>query len=95
MDIATVQGIALPKPASAKRACMYPFATMDVGAMFFLPGRTTDQFATYAGLWGRKLNRRFKTRTLYMRRDNAKSPWEECAADVKDAVRGVGCWRFE
>lgn len=95
VTIPIVKGAALPKPAYNGRKTRYPFETMEVGDMFFLPDRTTNSFATYVSLQGRKLNRRFRTRFMHMHRDTPEAAWQECEKDAPGACQGVGVWRVE
>lgn len=94
-DIAILSGIPMPKPAVPGRKAKYPFAEMEVGGMFFLPDREDNNFATYAGVWGRRLGRVFRTRLCYMKPKKGGG-WEAASGeDEPGANLGVGVWRVE
>lgn len=69
----------------------YPFETMEVGDMFFIPERTKNTLATHASTVGRKLNRKFLTKLAYMRM--TKEGWKPCDSGAAGAVLGIGVWR--
>lgn len=69
----------------------YPFDTMEVGDMFFVPDRTKNTLATHASTVGRKLGRKFITKLAFMRM--TKEGWKPCEGGVTGAVLGVGVWR--
>jgi hypothetical protein len=77
--------------AAAPRPRKYPFADMAIGEMFFIPDVRPRTMYTYASQMGRKLDRRFTTRALYMvkRTDG----WEEATATTPRAKLGVAIWR--
>ena len=89
----TTTNVPVPKairpPSTARR--VYPFAEMEVGAMFFVPGKTRNTMSPYVSSMGRKLKRKFVTRLCYMRK--AKGGWVECKAEHAKAEIGVGVWR--
>lgn len=87
------EGITLPKaerPGAASRK-IYPFDTMDVGEMFFIPHRDKNTMMSYASRMGRKFGRKFSTRMVWMISDG--DDWELADADTEDAVQGIGVWR--
>ena len=72
---------------------LYPFAELDVGQMFFAEGKTTAYMSSYAAKVGKKLGRRFKTRTISIREDKKKG-LVICESDHPKATDGVGVWRI-
>lgn len=93
----TVKDIPIPKPVTAQhgggRRRKYPFPTMAVGAMFFVPNRTKNNMTTHASAVGKKLGKKFATRLTHMR--ETENDWESCDADDEGAVLGIGVWRVE
>jgi len=69
----------------------YPFDTLRVGDMFFVPDRNKNNLTSHASTVGSKLGRKFVTRltTMTMTSDG----WKSCSPDTKGAVRGIGVWR--
>ena len=80
--LSIIKGLDLPKRASTKRAYKYPFETMEIGDSFFVPDMQANDFASYAGSVGRKLKRRFTTRTVRMRMIG--KTWELCEPGAED-----------
>lgn len=94
--VEVMKGIKLPRPkVMKKRETKYPFATMAIGACFFLPDKTTDAFATYASMWGRRLKRKFSTRTVAALWNKETSAWEIVDVGTKGSTVGVGVWRVK
>lgn len=91
----TIKNVPIPSAVSARqrvgRRRKYPFNTMDVGEMFFVPNRTKNNLTTHASAVGRKLGRKFATRLMHMR--DTGDHWEPCAESDDGAVIGVGVWR--
>lgn len=89
------EGIPVPnveRPGADSRK-LYPFDTMDVGEMFFVPNRTKNTMMSHASRMGRKLNRKFATRMVWMTPDG--DGWELADANTEGAVQGIGVWRTE
>lgn len=88
-------GVPIPKAlrpvTNARRK--YPLNTMEVGEMFFVPNRDTNNLTTHVSAVGRKLDRKFTTRLTTMRETD--SGWQPCDAEAEGAVLGVGVWRLE
>ena len=82
---------AIPKPKGRDRS--YPIDRMAVGDFFFLPERKRGNLSSYFSHQGKKLGRKFATRTLHMRREN--EAWVEAHPTEPDAVQGLGVWRTE
>lgn len=85
--------VPLPKairPAVPARR-KYPFVDMQVGDMFFIPGREKNNLTTHASTVGKQLGRKFVTRLCHMR--ETKEGWEPCAPEDKGAKTGIGVWR--
>jgi len=87
----------VPIPKKARPALpsrrKYPFHEMEVGDMFFVPGKKKNTMATHASTTGKKLGRKFVTRMAWMR--ETLEGWEVCDKDHEDAVQGIGVWRTE
>lgn len=77
-----------PKPPARRK---YPFETMGVGGMFFVPHKAKNTMAPHASSVGRKLGRKFVTRLTHML--EGPKGWEPCAASDAGAVLGIGVWR--
>lgn len=90
--VIVVQGLSLPARRKSLREYKYPFATMEVGEMFFIPegGKGVVNQASAAG---KELGRKFATRVLFMRRKGRS--WEVCTSDMPDGQQGVGVWRMK
>ena len=86
-------GVELPPARRAGRARKYPFDTLAVGELFFVPDQTTANLTTYASLQGRKLGRKFRTQMAIMRQDLETDEWEVCQAGAPGAKNGVAIER--
>lgn len=71
----------------------YPFHTMTVGQMFFVPERTKNTLATHASSVGRKLGRKFLSRLTWMVQQGGA--WQPCGEHEIGAVYGIAVWRTE
>jgi hypothetical protein len=69
----------------------YPFDTLNVGSMFCIPGKTKNTMGTHASTIGKRLNRRFQTKLIYM--TETDMGWMPAEADAKGAELGIGVWR--
>lgn len=85
--------VPIPKAARLKPVARrkYPFDTMKLREMFFVPGKTKNTLTTHACTVGKQLNKRFETRLTYMHRLDGK--WVPCEADAPGAKLGIGVWR--
>ena len=93
-----MKNVPLPSAMASRtgsgRQRKYPFDTMEVGEMFFVPDREKNNLTTHASAVGRQLGRKFATRLTHMRpTGDEAAPWEPCGADDPDANLGVGVWR--
>ena len=86
-------GIALPDaPYTSKQK--YPFATMDVNAMFFVPNRSAVKFAPYAAKFTRSnAPKKYVVRDMVMKPGKDVGVYEVCKPDDPKAITGTGCWR--
>lgn len=75
------------------RARKYPFETMQVGDMFFVPNRERNTLATHASTVSKKLGKRFTTRLTHML--ETSSGWVPCEPEHPKAVLGIGVWRTQ
>lgn len=91
MDVMPFDG-SVPMRKGRERS--YPLHTMGVGQFFFLPGRTRGNMASYVSHQGRKLNRKFATRSLLMRQD-AAGLWVVAQPGEAGAIKGLAIYRTE
>ena len=70
----------------------YPLDAMDVGDMFFVPGKQKNTLATHVSTVGKALGRKFVTRLTHM--VETLDGWQPADADTPKAVLGVGVWRI-
>lgn len=87
------KGVKIPAPIVPTKRLKYPFETMAVKDMFFVPGKERNTLSTHVSTVGRTLGRKFVTRLCYMRED--LEGWKPCEADTPGAVLGIGVWRTE
>lgn len=91
-----IKNVPLPSTAANRkhrgRRRKYPFETMEIGDMFFIPGREKNNMTTHASAVGRQLERKFATRLVYMCKDK-DGEWQPCSQDDKGATLGIGVWR--
>lgn len=87
------KNVPVPKviKASASVRRKYPFEDMDVGDMFFVPGKSKNTLTTHASTVGKNLNRKFITRLTHM--IETADGWKRAAADEPGAIQGIGVWR--
>lgn len=71
----------------------YPFEDMEVGDMFFVPGKSKNTLTTHASTVGKALGRKFITRLTHM--VETVEGWQQASADAKNAIQGIGVWRTE
>lgn len=81
----------LDEPPSAQ--WKYPFLKMAIGDFFFVPGTNVKSVRTRASVTGKRYERKFMTRTMFMR--ESIEGWVECQSDAQGAVQGTGVWRTE
>ena len=86
-NVPVPKAIRSPRPAQR----VYPFAEMEVGAMFFVPGKERNTMSPYVSTQGKKLKRKFVTRLCHMR--ETRDGWVECKPEHARAKIGVGVWR--
>ena len=88
----TIQkGVPIPKKARIAPRTKYPFEDMEVGDMFFVPGKVRNTLSTHASTVGKALERKFRTQLCWM--TESFEGWKVCEKDVKGAVLGIGVWR--
>jgi hypothetical protein len=90
------KNVAIPKtirsaPPSKRK---YPFDSMEIGDMFFVPGKTKNTMATHASSVSKKLGKKFKTQLVYMA-ELEDGSWEPTVSTDEDGVIGIGVWRTE
>ncbi len=88
-------GVPLPKPIMPKTPRRkYPFETMEVGDMFFVPDQPKNTLVTWCSTVGTKLGRKFTTRVTHVIPDKQGNP-QVVEPDTDGAVQGIGVWRTE
>lgn len=85
------QDVPIPAAIQPERPHKYPFESLAVGEFFFIPHRERNNMASQAWAQGRKLDREFSTRLLFMR--ETKQGWVICDGVHSAAVLGIGIWR--
>ena len=78
-----------PTPPARRK---YDFTGMEVGDMHFVPGKSKNSLSTHASTMGKKLDRKFATRVVWMRED-PEHGLVVCDALEAGAIEGVGIWR--
>lgn len=90
-----IKNIPLPSAVASRRGKgrprKYPFETMEVGDMFFVPNRTKNNMTTHASAVGSKLGKKFATRRIYMTKEDGQ--WRSCESHEEGAIMGIGVWR--
>ena len=69
----------------------YPFEAMEVGDMFFVPGKTTASIGAHVSAVAKQLSRRYASRQTVMRK--TKAGWVPSHPSEAGATKGVGVWR--
>ena len=89
-----VKGVA-PEMSRRKavKGRVYPYAELDVGDMFFVPNRPTNNLMTHSSNMGKRLGRRFSTRHVWKVRIN--DAWEPANQGDEGAVLGIAVHRIE
>lgn len=94
MEIKAQQAIKRP-PISRRRSIppKYPFATMEVGQMFFIPNKERNTIGSYVSTRGKELGRKFSTQMMELEKQ-ADGTWAlPSKPGSKKAVRGVAVFR--
>lgn len=81
-----------PIRRNKKRVRKYPFETMAVGEMFFVPTKTRNLLTTQASAATAELGFKFSTRTVTMKQ--VGTDWVMCDVSEPEAVAGIGVWRI-
>lgn len=86
-------GVAIPAPARGSRSSKYPFATMDVGDMFYVVD-APKAFAGQVSAAGRRLGRKFVTRRVTLTDGpQGKVLVQDGETPTGPTYTGVGVWR--
>lgn len=92
-DLLPVQkDVPLPTRQPRQPRRKYPFETMNVGDMFFVPERTVKSMSAYVSRTTKDLAATFNVRKTWMYRDS-DDEWVLCSEDHPRAVLGAGVWR--
>lgn len=90
-----IKNIPMPSAVASRRGKgrprKYPFETMEIDDMFFVPNREKNNLTTHVSAVGRKLGKKFNTRYIYMREVNGEL--EHCEKGDEGAIGGIGVWR--
>lgn len=70
----------------------YPFDAMEVGDMFFVPGKNKNTMTTHVSNAGKDRSRKYATRLIYMVAVG-EDEWLPATPTTTGAVKGVGVWR--
>lgn len=93
VPVKLLTGIPIPEGPSGNRN-KFPFETMDLGAMFFVPNRSAEKFAPYAAKYSRKFTpKKFVARDITMKAGTEPGDFTPCDAKDPKAIVGCGCWR--
>jgi hypothetical protein len=90
MEFQPISGVDIPTPQQTRRNRKYPFATMEVGEVFFVPG-ASKTFAGQVTAAGRRLGRKFVPRRVFLK--DTGNGYVLADADTPDAVPAIGVWR--
>lgn len=71
----------------------YPFESMKVGEMFFVPNKTKNTLNTHLAAVSKQLGHKYRSRLTFMRQ--GEDGWELCDPQHPAAVQGIGVWRDE
>lgn len=90
------KGVPLPEinraPKGVRRK--YPIETMEVGDMFFVPGRSSKSVSAYISRISKDVPGRFSARSCFMVKDGDGN-WQPCEPGGPPACEGTGVWRIE
>lgn len=75
----------------------FPIEGMEVGQMFFMPGRSTKSVSAYVSRITKGLPGKYSARHCWMKYKHLgpDGRWEPCEAGDRGATEGVGVWRIE
>jgi hypothetical protein len=71
----------------------YPFEDLEVGDMFFVPGKTKNTLMSHVSTVGKRLRRKFITRMTFM--IETQRGWKQVKPDTEGAIQGIGVWRVK
>lgn len=92
--IEVYDGVPLPEiRRSTGRRSKFPISTMDVGQMFFLPGRSTRSVSAYISRIAKASGRKFTSRKCWVVFKDSKPV--EVEEGTEGATQGTGVWRLE
>lgn len=97
------KGVPLPDINRAPKGLRrkYPIEGMEVGDMFFVPGRSSKSVSAYISRISKDVTGRFSARHCWMAKvpefpaKTAKLVWVSCDATAPGATEGTGVWRIE
>lgn len=99
MSFKIARSIPLPAPmrVSAPARRKYPFEEMEVGDMFFVPGKEKNTLSTHTSTVSKQMGRKFTTRMIYMAPvgEGDEIEWVPAEKGDASATLGIGVWRVE
>jgi len=89
-------GVPLPDINRAHKGVRrkYPIEGMVVGAMFFVPGRSSKSVSAYISRISKDVPGKFSARHVWMIK-NAEGEWGLSTPTTQGEVEGTGVWRIE
>lgn len=96
MTFKVKKGVVLPSPdrTGKGKPRKYPFDSLEVNEICFIPDTTTYKISSYVGRRGRELNKKFTTQMATMRQDLQTNEWELCKPGAVGSKRGVAVCRI-
>lgn len=73
----------------------YPFETMAVEDMFFIPGKSCKSVSAYVSRATKDVPGKWSARQCWMWQDQRTGDWRDCTPSAAGAVQGTGVWRVE
>jgi len=90
------KGVPIPEinraPKGVRRK--YPIETMEVGDMFFVPGRSSKSVSAYISRISKDVPGKFSARHCFMVK-NGEGGWRVPQAGDPPPTEGTGVWRIE
>lgn len=88
------RGVTIPHMSRGGGSRKYPFDQLEIGDMFFVPGKEKNTLSTHTSTISKKLGFRFVTRLVWMVGSDEEG-WGTASKGDEGAVQGIGVWRVE